>query len=256
MMMTTMTMKMRWRAGAALAAVLAALVPGRAQAQRPDVAVVYRLLQEGRMIVLPGGGTEGRPAALGERLRDRDRVRTSENTRAALRFTDDGSILRVNPNSMVLLTSGDERGVVVRTLQLEFGELWTRVARHEGTTLRVGTPAGVAAVKGTEFVVRVDSASGATTVLTLEGVVEFFNDAGRVDLPAGQKVVATSRTEAPRAEPATREELRAAEGARGDEGGAEEGTWVTVELQDNAGRTRTLMLRLPAAAVRARVEAP
>ncbi|HEU0054974.1 MAG TPA: hypothetical protein VFQ39_17430, partial [Longimicrobium sp.] len=120
-------MKMRSKAGAAALAVLATVLAATpVLAQRPDVAVVYRLLQERRMLVTPVGGT-ARTAALGERLRTGDVVSTSENTRAALRFTDDGSILRVNPKSQVTLTAGREGGAVVRTLNMEFGELWTRV---------------------------------------------------------------------------------------------------------------------------------
>jgi hypothetical protein len=221
---------------------------GTAHAQQADVALVYRLLQDGRMVVVPASGPE-RQAAIGDRLRNRDVVATSANTRAALRFTDDGSILRLNPSSRVRLTSGDERGVVVRTLQLEFGELWARVSRHDGTTLRVQTPAGVAAVKGTEFVVRVDE-KGVTTVLTLEGVVEFFNPAGRVDVTAGSKVVVDSATRAPQPGPATAADLRGAEAVRGEEGGEVRGTWIEVQLRNASGQTRTLMLRVPEGAVR------
>jgi len=246
-----MTMRARM-AGVALAGCLGALGAGRAQAQQADVALVYRLLQEGRMLVIPPGGGDRTLAQLGQRLHSGDQLATSENTRAAIRFTDDGSILRVNPNSQVVLTSGSENGVVVRTLRLELGELWTRVARHQGTTLRVQTPAGVAAVKGTEFVVRVDE-NGVTTVLTLEGVVEFFNQQGRVDLPAGTKVTVDSAS-APRAQPATAAELRQAEGVRGEEGGDVQGRWVEVLLRDASGQTRTLMLRIPADAVRERLE--
>ncbi|HEV7588057.1 MAG TPA: FecR family protein [Longimicrobium sp.] len=247
-----MTMRARV-AGLALAGCLGMAWTDRVGAQQADVALVYRLLHDGRMMVIPPSGPR-RQAQLGERLHDRDVVATLANTRAALRFTDDGSILRLNPNSQVRLTSSNERGVVVRTLELEFGELWARVARHDGTTLRVRTPAGVAAVKGTEFLVRVDE-HGVTTVLTLEGVVEFFNRAGRVDLPAGSKVVADS-TQAPRVQPATAEDLRGAERVRGEEGGEVRGTWVEVELRNASGQTRTLMLRVPADALRERLERP
>jgi len=225
---------------------------GKADAQQADVALVYRLLQDGRMVVTPAAGTDGHAAQVGERLRNGYRVETSPNTRAALRFTDDGSILRLNPSSRMVLTSADERGVVVRTMNMEFGELWTRVTRHPGTTLRVQTPAGVAAVKGTEFVVRVDE-RGNTTVLTLEGVVEFFNQHGRVDITAGQKVTVDSAS-APRAQPATPQDVRGAEGARGGEGGNVQGRWIEVQVRNASGQTRTLMLQLPADAVRERVE--
>lgn len=223
-----------------------------ASAQQQDVALVYRLLQAQRMVVTPASGGDGHAARVGERLRNGDMVSTSEDTRAALRFTDDGSVLRVNPSSRVRIASAAEGGVIVRTLQLEFGELWTRVNRRQGTTLRVQTPAGVAAVKGTEFVVRVDS-NGVTTVITLEGVVEFFNRSGRTDISAGNKVTVDSAS-APRAQPATPGELRQGEGARGDEPGTPAGTWVEVQMRDASGQTRTLMLRLPADAVRRRLE--
>ncbi|MBV9110536.1 MAG: FecR domain-containing protein [Gemmatimonadetes bacterium] len=253
--MTTMMMRpVRAAAALAIAGLMGmTIAPRRADAQQRDVALVYRLLQEGQMLVIPSTG-DRHAAVIGERLRDRDVVATSANTRAALRFTDDGSILRVNPNSQVRLTAGDERGVLVRTLNLEFGEVWARVTHHQGTTLRVQTPAGVAAVKGTEFVVQV-ARDGTTTVITLEGVVEFFNQAGRVDVPAGRKVTVDSATRAPQAVPATAEDVRRATDVRGDEGGGTaNATWIEVQLQDAAGRTRTLMLQVPADAVRDRVE--
>jgi len=236
---------------AAAAMGLLGMVPGSARAQQADVAIVYRLLQAGEMAVIPAGGQERR-AQLGDRLRNRDVVLTSANTRAALRFTDDGSILRINPDSKVILTTGDDRGVAVRTLELEFGEVWARVTRGQGT-FRISTPAGVAAVKGTEFLVRVDSAGG-VTVITLEGVVEFFNQAGRTDVPAGQRTSAASQSEAPQARPASAEELRRGDEAGGEDGAAaEDGRWIEVQLQHADGRVRTLMLRVPAAALRGRI---
>jgi hypothetical protein len=239
---------------AAVAAVgFAGMMPAGAWAQQADVALVYRLLQDGQMDVIRAGSPP-RTAQLGDRLRHRDAVETSPNTRAALRFTDDGSILRINPGSRVLLTTGDERGAVVRTLDLEFGEVRARVNRRDGAEFRIQTPAGVAAVKGTEFVVRVDSAG--VTVITLEGVVEFFNDAGRTDVTAGQRASAASASDAPQAAPASPEELRAAGDVGGGEDGAAStaGTWIEVLLQDADGRTRTLMLQVPADALRGRVQ--
>lgn len=239
----------------AAAACLAAFASStNASAQQADVALVYRLLQDGRMLVIPPSGGE-RPAHLGDRLRNNDVVATSANTRAALRFTDDGSILRVNPNARLRVTSGDERGVVVRTLNLEFGEVWAQVTHRDNMHLRISTPAGVAAVKGTQFVVQVDQSTGAATVITLDGVVEFFNDAGRVDIPAGQKTTVASRTEAPRAAPATAQELRQAETVSGGEGGGQQqGEWIEVQLRDANGQARSLMLRVPTEAVRERLE--
>jgi hypothetical protein len=241
-----------WAAAAAMG--LMGMMPTSARAQQQaDVALVYRLLQDGQMAVVSAGGAE-RLAQLGERLRHRDVVMTSATTRAALRFIDDGSILRINPGTRVHLTTGDERGAVVRTLELEFGEVWARVNRRPGAEFRIQTPAGVAAVKGTEFLVRVDSAGGAT-VVTLEGVVEFFNPAGRTDVGAGQQASAGSASDAPEARAASPEELRRVDEAGGEDGAAAvAGTWIEVQLQDPEGRIRTLMIQVPADALRGRVQ--
>jgi hypothetical protein len=238
---------------AAAALGFAGWMPGAARAQQADVALVYRLLQDGQMVVFPASGGQ-RLAQLGNRLRHGDAVATSPTTRAALRFVDDGSILRINPNSRVQLTTRDEGGALVRTLELEFGEVWARVNRRDGAQFRIQTPAGVAAVKGTEFVVRVDSAG--VTVITLEGVVEFFNDAGRTDVTAGRRASAASATDAPQEAPASPEELSAAGDVGGGEDGAAStaGTWIEVQLQDAEGRMRTLMLQVPADALRGRVQ--
>jgi hypothetical protein len=236
---------------AAVAAGLLGMLPGRAQGQQADVALVYRLLQDGQMVVIPASGAERR-AQLGDRLRHRDAVATSANTRAALRFVDDGSILRINPNSQVRLTTGDEGGALVRTLELEFGEVWARVNRRDGAEFRIQTPAGVAAVKGTEFVVRVDSAGA--TVITLEGVVEFFNEGGRTDVTAGRRASARTAADAPQSAPAAAEELRAAGAVAGEDGASAAGTWIEVQMQDADGRIRTLMLQVPTDALRGRIQ--
>jgi hypothetical protein len=248
--MTMMTT--RRIAGLALAACLTLAWTETAGAQLPTVAVVYRLLQGGDLSV-KSQGAAARPGRIGDVLRNGDEVATGANTRAALRFSEDRSILRLNPNSTVLLSSGTVGGVLVRTLRMELGEVWVRVNRRDGTTLRVSTPAGVAAVKGTEFLVRVD-AERVTTVITLEGVVEFFHQGGRVDRPAGSKVVAADSAAVPRAVPATADDRRQAEEVRGEEGGDVRGAWVEVELRNATGQTRKLMLQVPADALRQRVE--
>jgi hypothetical protein len=234
---------------ASIVALSALFAPPAAQAQHADVALVYRLMLDGQMVVLPAAGPERR-AEVGDRLRHRDVIATSANTRAAIRFTDDGSILRLSPHSQLQLRAEGERNALVRTLELEFGEVWARVNRREGAEFRIQTPAGVAAVKGTEFVVRVDEA-GVTTVLTLEGVVEFFNDAGSVDVTARSRVQVSSASQAPAARPATDDELRGVQELRGEEGGGDgEGVWIEVRMEDAAGRTRTLMMEVPRGALR------
>src|SRR5205814_7020555 len=91
-------------------------------------------------------------------------------------------------------TEGD-RGGVTKTVQLDFGELWAKISpQQRARGFQVQTPSGVAAVKGTEFIVRVD-AQGNTTVLTFDGAVDFFNNAGLVTVEKGKKATANGNND-------------------------------------------------------------
>ena len=233
-----------------IAAILTIAVPAAASAQQ-DVALVYRLMLDGQMLVQPASAPS-RSAALGQRLNSNDVVLTGANTRAALRFTDDGSLMRLNPSSRLRITTGGDRNAVTKTLELEFGELWAKVTKKDAPQFQVRTPAGVAAVKGTEFIVRVEQ-DGRTTVITLEGVVEFFNGAGTIQVPAGRTTTAASNTSAPTSEPTKSADLEPSGGLlQGDDDIGTEGELeqVEIQLQDADGRIRTVVLEVSRAALR------
>ena len=126
-------------------ATLALLAPAAAGAQETNVALVHRLLLDGQAAVQRGNQTQA--AEMGQRLNNGDVVTTSPNTRAAIRFTDDGSLIRLNPGSVLNVRTEGDREALTKTLELEFGELWARVTEQRGT-FQVQTPSGVAAVKG------------------------------------------------------------------------------------------------------------
>ena len=74
---------------------------------------------------------------------------TDANTRAAIKFTDDGSTVRLNPSSQLTVIATGERADMVKTIELDVGELWARVTPGAGERRFQGqTPVGVAAVKG------------------------------------------------------------------------------------------------------------
>jgi len=232
--------------------VFASMLPAAAWAQQGDVALVYRLMLDAQMLVAPPGAPQQK-AELGQRLHNKDVVLTSANTRAAIRFTDDGSLLRLNPSSQLRITAEGERNAVTKTLELEFGELWAKVTKKDAAQFRVQTPAGVAAVKGTEFIVRVDG-NGRATVITLEGVLEFFNTAGTVTIPAGSRTIVVSSTTPPAVQATSKEDLQGTDGlTEGDDGPGTEGEKAQIEIlmQDDQGRTRTVVLEVPRAALRA-----
>jgi hypothetical protein len=235
---------------------IALAAPATAAAQQPDIALVYRLMLDGRAVITPAKAGVNHSAALGERLRGGDIVLTSENTRAAIRFTDDGSILRLNPSSKLQVRAEGDRNAITKTLNLEFGELWSKVNHKDGSQYRIQTPAGVAAVKGTEFIIRV-GADGATTVITLEGVVEFFNGAGRTDVSAGRKTTVNNANQAPVAVATKPEDVKSSEALIKDEGssqGDNESVEIEIILQNADGQARSVILVVPRRALKSVLE--
>lgn len=245
--MTTKS-KMSVLAGAAL---IALAVPGTIRAQTTDLALVFKLLDAQRATVTSDAG--GRTATLGDRLDAGEVVSTDNSTRAAIKFSDDGSLVRLNPSSQLTVTAeGEDRQSLVKTLEMDFGELWARVtsSNADNPTFLIQTPSGVAAVKGTEFIVRVDPALG-TTVITLEGVVEFFNNAGTVDVTAGNVVQVPTADDAPTPRDLEPEDIGAAQQLIEDDAADDDTVSVEITVQDANGRTRTLMIDMPADQARA-----
>jgi hypothetical protein len=238
------------RAGVLL---LAAAAPGAAQQpqQGADLALVQRLLLDQQAVITPAQGAE-RAAAVNDRLNNRDAIVTTANTRAAIKFTDDGSTVRLNPSSQLVVTATGERADMVKTIELDVGELWARVTRGEGERrFQVQTPVGVAAVKGTDFIVRV-AADGTTTVITLEGVVEFFNQGGTADVNEGNLVTVAAANAAPQPRQTRPEDLQGLEGLLEDDAAASGDTvQVEVTVQDPDGRSRTIVMELPREQARA-----
>lgn len=215
-------------------------------AQQGDIALVHALLLDRQVVVSP---TDAPPvqAQLGHRLRDQDAVFTSPNTRAAIRFTDDGSLVRLNPNSQLQVLAEGNRSALSKTIQLEFGELWANVTRRPGTDFQVRTPSGVAAVKGTILVVRVQP-DGGTTVMALEDEVEFTNNGGTTTITTGNQVTVTDINQPPVPEPITDEDTQAVEELI-DEAEttllSEPSVQIEVRLQNSQGQVRTLLLEVP-----------
>ena len=237
-------MNSRTLSTAGLLAVLGLYLPGTVTAQESPLALVHRLLLD-QQVVVQREAEDPLQATLGQRLANGDLVLTSANTRAAIRFTDDGSLVRLNPNARLQVRSEGDRSALTKTLELEFGELWARVSLQQGRTFQVQTPSGIAAVKGTEFVVRVDAA-GATTVLTLEGALDFFNGAGTVEVPAGrQAVAATANTLAQVTD--IQDEDQAALGTLIADDADDDVIRIEIPVQNAHGVLKTVIIELPRA---------
>jgi hypothetical protein len=231
------------------AALLGLALPSAGGAQQTDLALVFKLLDRQSATVQPATG-ERRSAVLGDRLNDGDDIVTDPETRAAIRFSDDGSLVRMNPSSILSISSQGDRASLLKTIDLTVGEIWGRVTGGDGSVrLQVTTPSGVAAIKGTEFIVRVDDAG--TTVITLEGVVEFFNNAGTVDVTAGNLVAVPTVGDAPEPRQIRPEDVASAAALLEDDDLDDPTVEVEISVQDADGRVRTLIMEMPRSEARA-----
>ena len=117
-----------------------------------------------------------------------DRVRTGEDGKAAVKYAA-GVQMRVNASTVLTLSvDPDTESEDPNSMDMEIGEMFTEMdtaLAAEGTTFKVNTPAGVVAVRGTQFNVLVD-AEGKSKINVLDGVVAVFNELGEVLAEAGK----------------------------------------------------------------------
>jgi tetratricopeptide (TPR) repeat protein len=104
-------------------------------------------------------------------------VRTGDLSRMGILFADKTQI-RLSQNSMLQIREvgkGDGRTTAV---DLNAGRSWVQ-SKTLPKGLVMNTPSAVAAIRGTDWEMAVDS-EGTSTLTVLSGEVEFFNDHGRV----------------------------------------------------------------------------
>ena len=141
----------------------------------------------GQVVVIRAG--QSLPPAPGTALERNDIVVTKRG-RATVRFGSDGTVLRVGPDSRVQVDeSAAERDVTVF-----FGRLWAHVVRWKERPTRFTTSGTIAAVRGTELVLAVESDGESTRLAVLEGKVLAQNDAGSLELTGGQSATARKGT--------------------------------------------------------------
>jgi hypothetical protein len=120
----------------------------------------------------------------GSRLDSGDLLKTSENSLAAIMFTDDKSLLKVRDNATLAIRGKRTNNSIAKRISCTIGDFWIKVTK-QNTKLIVETPSGIAAVKGTEFYGIVD-AEGNTQIIVSEGIVQLMNKLGEILVRAGQ----------------------------------------------------------------------
>ncbi len=154
-----------WLASLALGLLLAA----SAQAANESIALVIKATGDAQRML----DTGAEDLKSGMRLNDGDRLRTGEDGRAVVIFTDDKSQLKLVPGTELVLYGKRQGRQVEKEVEMDVGTLWTKVSRGHGG-LRIATPTSVASVKGTAWWTKVLE-GGLTQVITEEGIVNLLS---------------------------------------------------------------------------------
>jgi tetratricopeptide (TPR) repeat protein/ferric-dicitrate binding protein FerR (iron transport regulator) len=129
------------------------------------------------------------PASVNQVLKIGASIRTGDQSRAVILLADETQI-KINSNSQLTLRDVRQTSsLLVRVAQaaarqdqssmnLLKGEAWLR-SKQKPANLRVDTPAVTAAIRGTEFDIKVAD-DGETVATVLEGSIDFRNDQGFV----------------------------------------------------------------------------
>ncbi len=102
----------------------------------------------------------------------------------------------------------------------------------------------MAAVKGTEFYVRVE-ADGTTTIITTDGVLDFFTGAGTVEIPAGSTGSVATAADVPAVAQTTSDELESFGDLAGEEAGAEDMVEIIISFMNAEGNQKTMIITIP-----------
>ena len=154
-----------------------------APAQAPENSAAAALLSKENVVDAAKAGEGWNPATVGQFLAIHDRLRTGEDSRAAVRMTDQ-SVLRIDELTTIEITppsaTSDKPSLNVREGATYF------FSREKSREMKIETPAANGAMRGTEFVVRV-AANGSTTLTMLDGEVELSNAQGSVVVTSGEQ---------------------------------------------------------------------
>ena len=95
----------------------------------------------------------------GFRLESGDKIVTGKKSFAALKFIDDGSIVRIRSKSNCTISGKKEKNSLSKNIYVEFGTIFSKITRQK-SRFRVSTPTSVASVKGTAFWTRQEFKGG------------------------------------------------------------------------------------------------
>jgi hypothetical protein len=106
----------------------------------------------------------------GELLYNNDEIKTGSASFAAIKYVDGGASIKIFPNSVMIVSAVKYNKELSKNTIMSSGNVYSKVNNRIKGKYQVETPTTVASVKGTGFIVRIDSQKR-THIIVLEGEV-------------------------------------------------------------------------------------
>lgn len=202
--------------------------------QAGPVAIVVKA--RGNVHMVFGSSSKKIAVKTGTRLYSGSKIITQSRSFAAIKFLDDGSLVRIRPNSSCTVEAKKQKSSFFKNLFLEVGTIFSQIVKQKGV-FRITTPTSVASVKGTAFWTKQEF-KGGTYYYGEEGVVELSNKKGWALLRAGE----TGYVSSPNSRPVVRKSKK------GEKPNMEEDKTTIdefeLQFQDQKGATKTLRFKV------------
>lgn len=127
-------------------------------------------------------------------LENGDWIKTGANGFVSVIFIDDKSILKIKENTVMEITGVREQASIAKKINMDAGTLRAQVSKQRTGDFVIQTPTSVASVKGTDFWLISDPATG-DQVIGLSGLVSLFNMASGAAMNVTAGLTGTSTTD-------------------------------------------------------------
>ncbi len=107
-------------------------------------------------------------------LVNNDKLSTGGKSYAAVKYTDNGSLVKVFPWSIVTINGTRNGELLSKKVKLEAGQVFSKINSHMKDQYRLETSNTVASVKGTSFLTIIDP-EGTTWIHMFKGLLEIQN---------------------------------------------------------------------------------
>jgi tetratricopeptide (TPR) repeat protein len=162
----------------------ASVFTAAAQSTNSSANESYLIEAAGKVECATVANTNWHTALVGTVLRPGDRVRTHEDSRAAIQLSDH-SIIRLNERTALEILP--PRRVEKKRFGLSRGSLFF-FDREKPADVEFDTPLAAGAIRGTEFLLQVEEADSALRLAMIDGLVALQTSAGKISAGRGEDV--------------------------------------------------------------------